>query len=224
MVTSGVVRRGAQVRVVRDGTVIHETTIAQLKRFKDDVREVAEGFECGILLEGFNDVREGDVFEVYETREVERTDLDATAPAPAPAQPTSLPGNASRRARGHGRTSAILSVELHFPEGGLAEGQAQVRQVGEGAAAEPLRRLGRRGRPPRALAAAALTLSCVAREHGEAGRLLDEAERCLNGAGVRGRRDRARRRHARRRLISAARSTQRPDARSDASTVFGPSG
>ncbi|HEV8250078.1 MAG TPA: translation initiation factor IF-2 [Gaiellaceae bacterium] len=79
MVTSGTVRRGAQVRIVRDGTVIYETTIAQLKRFKDDVREVAEGFECGILLDGFNDVKEGDVLEVYETREVERTDLDTPA-------------------------------------------------------------------------------------------------------------------------------------------------
>ena len=73
MVTSGVVRRNAQVRVVRDGTVIYETTIAQLKRFKEDAREVAEGFECGILLDGFNDVKEGDVLEAYETREVERT-------------------------------------------------------------------------------------------------------------------------------------------------------
>jgi translation initiation factor IF-2 len=80
MVTSGVVRRNAQVRVVRDGTVVYETRIAQLKRFKDDVREVQEGFECGILLDGFNDVKEGDVLEVYETREVERTDLSA-APA-----------------------------------------------------------------------------------------------------------------------------------------------
>jgi translation initiation factor IF-2 len=79
MVTSGVVRRSANVRVVRDGTVINETTIAQLKRFKEDAREVAEGFECGILLEGFNDVKEGDVLEVYETREVERTDLATTA-------------------------------------------------------------------------------------------------------------------------------------------------
>jgi translation initiation factor IF-2 len=76
MVTSGVVRRGANVRIFRDGTRIHETTIAQLKRFKDDVREVAEGFECGILLDGFNDLREGDIFEIYETREVERTSLD----------------------------------------------------------------------------------------------------------------------------------------------------
>jgi translation initiation factor IF-2 len=83
MVTSGVVRRGAQVRVVRDGTIVHETTIAQLKRFKDDVREVAEGFECGILLDGFNDVKEGDVLECYETRQVERTDLSDATPAPA---------------------------------------------------------------------------------------------------------------------------------------------
>jgi translation initiation factor IF-2 len=81
MVTSGLIRRGAQVRVVRDGTVIHETTISQLKRFKDDAREVAEGFECGILLEGFNDVKEGDVLEAYETRAVERTTLDEPAPA-----------------------------------------------------------------------------------------------------------------------------------------------
>jgi translation initiation factor IF-2 len=81
MVTSGVVRRNAQVRVVRDGTVIYETSIAQLKRFKDDAREVAEGFECGILLEGFNDVKEGDVLEAYETREIERTDLSDTTPA-----------------------------------------------------------------------------------------------------------------------------------------------
>ncbi len=83
MVTSGVIRRNAQVRVVRDGTVIHETTISQLKRFKDDAREVAEGFECGILLDGFNDVKEGDVLEAYETREIERTTLDQPAPAPA---------------------------------------------------------------------------------------------------------------------------------------------
>jgi len=80
MVTDGVVRRNASVRVIRDGAVIYTTTISQLKRFKDDVREVAEGFECGILLEGFNDVKEGDVLEIFETREVERTSLDE-APA-----------------------------------------------------------------------------------------------------------------------------------------------
>jgi translation initiation factor IF-2 len=85
MVTTGIVRRGAQVRIVRDGTVVHETTIAQLKRFKDDAREVSEGFECGILLDGFNDVKEGDILEVFETRQVERTDLDGAPPAAAAA-------------------------------------------------------------------------------------------------------------------------------------------
>jgi translation initiation factor IF-2 len=85
MVTSGIVRRGAQVRIFREGAGLHETRIAQLKRFKDDAREVSEGFECGILLEGFNDLREGDVFEVYETREVERTSLDAPPAEPAAA-------------------------------------------------------------------------------------------------------------------------------------------
>ncbi len=76
MVTHGIVRRNADVRVIRDGTVIYTTTISALKRFKDDAREVQEGFECGILLDGFNDVKEGDVLEVFETRETERTSLD----------------------------------------------------------------------------------------------------------------------------------------------------
>jgi translation initiation factor IF-2 len=87
MVTSGLIRRGAQVRVVRDGTVIYETTISQLKRFKDDAREVSDGFECGILLEGFNDVKEGDVLEAYETRQIERTEL-GEAPVAAASLPT----------------------------------------------------------------------------------------------------------------------------------------
>jgi translation initiation factor IF-2 len=84
-VTNGVIRRNAQIRIVREGAVVYETTIASLKRFKDDVREVQEGFECGILLEGFNDVKEGDILEAYETREIERTDLEAPAPAAAAA-------------------------------------------------------------------------------------------------------------------------------------------
>jgi translation initiation factor IF-2 len=83
MVTSGVVRRGSNVRIFRDGTRVHETTVAQLRRFKDDVREVTEGFECGILLDGFNDLREGDVFEIFETREVERTSLETPVAAAA---------------------------------------------------------------------------------------------------------------------------------------------
>ena len=83
MVTHGVVRRNADVRVIRDGTVIYTTTIGALKRFKDDAREVAEGFECGILLDGFNDVKEGDVLEAFETRSVERTSLDEAPSAAA---------------------------------------------------------------------------------------------------------------------------------------------
>ncbi|MBD0289637.1 MAG: translation initiation factor IF-2 [Thermoleophilia bacterium] len=86
-VTNGVIRRGANVRVVREGTVIYETTVASLRRFKDDVREVQAGFECGILLDGYNDVKEGDVLEVYETREIERTDLSVDG-APAAAATT----------------------------------------------------------------------------------------------------------------------------------------
>src|SRR5258707_2583831 len=76
MVTSGLVRRNSTVRIFREGTRIHETTVSALKRFKDDVREVTEGFECGILLDGFNDLLGGDVFNGFETREVERTSLD----------------------------------------------------------------------------------------------------------------------------------------------------
>jgi translation initiation factor IF-2 len=71
-VTEGKVTRGARVRVVRDGTVVYDTTIASLRRFNDDVREVAAGFECGIVLTNFQDVKEGDALEVYETRQVER--------------------------------------------------------------------------------------------------------------------------------------------------------
>ncbi len=80
-VRGGVIRRGAKVRLVRDGAIVIESTIAQLKRFKDDAREVAEGFECGILLEGFNDIKEGDVIEAYELQQIERTSLDEQTPA-----------------------------------------------------------------------------------------------------------------------------------------------
>jgi translation initiation factor IF-2 len=71
-VTEGKVTRGAKVRVVRDGTVIYDTTIDSLRRFNEDAREVSGGFECGIVLANFQDLREGDVLETYETRQVER--------------------------------------------------------------------------------------------------------------------------------------------------------
>lgn len=69
-VTEGKVVRGAQVRVVRDGTVVHEGRIDSLKRFKEDVREVPAGMECGIFIERFQDVKEGDELEVYTVEEV----------------------------------------------------------------------------------------------------------------------------------------------------------
>jgi len=69
-VTEGKILRSGQVRVIRDGTVIHEGAIASLKRFKDDVREVATGYECGIGLEKFNDIKVGDILEVFTQEEV----------------------------------------------------------------------------------------------------------------------------------------------------------
>jgi len=71
-VTDGKVVRGAKVRLVRDGTVVYDGEVASLRRFNDDVREVASGFECGIVLRDFSDVKEGDQLEVYATRKVER--------------------------------------------------------------------------------------------------------------------------------------------------------
>ncbi|MGN0487852.1 MAG: translation initiation factor IF-2 [Ruminococcus sp.] len=68
-VTKGKIQRGAQVRIVRDGIIVADDTIASLQRFKDSVKEVAEGYECGIGLEKFNDIKEGDVFEVYTIEE-----------------------------------------------------------------------------------------------------------------------------------------------------------
>ena len=64
-ITSGKVTRACQIRVVRDGIVIFEDAIKSLRRFKDDVKEVAQGYECGIGLEKFSDIKEGDVFEAF---------------------------------------------------------------------------------------------------------------------------------------------------------------
>ena len=71
-VTDGKVERNAGIRLVRDGIVIHEGTISSLKRYKDDAKEVARGYECGIGIENFNDIKDGDVIEAYKMVEVER--------------------------------------------------------------------------------------------------------------------------------------------------------
>lgn len=72
-VTDGLVKRGAKVRLLRDSTVIHEGALRTLRRFKDDVKEVKQGYECGIALEGYNDIKVGDVVEAYEIVEEQRT-------------------------------------------------------------------------------------------------------------------------------------------------------
>ncbi|NQZ14550.1 MAG: translation initiation factor IF-2, partial [Alphaproteobacteria bacterium] len=66
MVTTGMVKRGAKVRLLRDDVVIHEGTLKTLKRFKDEVKEVKEGMECGMAFENYDDIKEKDVIECYE--------------------------------------------------------------------------------------------------------------------------------------------------------------
>jgi translation initiation factor IF-2 len=72
-VTEGLIKRGASVRLLRDGVVVHTGELDSLKRFKDDVREVKAGFECGLSLKNYNDVQKGDILEAYEIVEVSRT-------------------------------------------------------------------------------------------------------------------------------------------------------
>lgn len=72
IVTSGIIKNKAQVRVIRDGVIIYDGVIASLQREKDTVKEVKNGLECGITIENFNDLKEGDIFEVYENVEVKR--------------------------------------------------------------------------------------------------------------------------------------------------------
>jgi len=70
-VTNGKIMRNAKVRIIRDGIVVHEGQIASLKRFKDDVREVAAGYECGVGISNFNDIKEGDIIEAFTEEEVQ---------------------------------------------------------------------------------------------------------------------------------------------------------
>ena len=70
MVTSGKITRDAKVRLVRDGVVVYEGELGSLKRFKDDVKEVKSGFECGLTIENYNYIKENDVIEAYQMKEV----------------------------------------------------------------------------------------------------------------------------------------------------------
>jgi translation initiation factor IF-2 len=73
VVTEGKVERGAKVRLIRDNVVIHEGTLSILKRFKDDVKEVPAGQECGMSFANYQDLREGDVIECFQVEEIART-------------------------------------------------------------------------------------------------------------------------------------------------------
>ena len=70
-VTDGKIVRNCEVRIVRDGIVIFEDKISSLKRFKDDAKEVAQGFECGIGIESYNDIKEGDIIEAFVMEQIE---------------------------------------------------------------------------------------------------------------------------------------------------------
>ena len=126
------VTRGATCRLVRDGTIVYSGRIGSLRRFKDDVREVTAGMECGIVLENYGDVKQGDIIEMYET-----TAGRAGALVAACARGLSLSARTRPALPGHRRS----------------EGKAQAAQVAEGAAAAAIRGLGGRDRPSRLVAA-----------------------------------------------------------------------
>ena len=71
MVTEGSIKINSKCRVLRDGTIVYEGTVESLKRFKDDAKEVKQGFECGLKVSNFNDIHENDIIECYEMKEVE---------------------------------------------------------------------------------------------------------------------------------------------------------
>ena len=73
MVKEGKLTRNAKVRVIRDGIVIYTGSLGSLKRFKDDVKEVNSGYDCGLNIDGYNDIKVGDVVEAYQIVEIKRT-------------------------------------------------------------------------------------------------------------------------------------------------------
>ena len=73
MVVNGVVKRASKVRISRGGIVIHDGTMGSLKRFKDDAKEVLEGFDCGIMVDRFDNIEPGDIIEAYEIESIKRT-------------------------------------------------------------------------------------------------------------------------------------------------------
>ncbi len=76
MVREGKIKRGCKVRLIRDGIVRYTGELGSLKRFKDDVKEVVSGYDCGISIAGYNDIQVGDLIEGFEEKEVARTSID----------------------------------------------------------------------------------------------------------------------------------------------------
>ena len=74
-VLTGKITRNSEVRILRNGVIVHEGHLASLKRFKDDVKEVATGYECGLSIEKFNDLREGDIIEAFFMESIKRKEL-----------------------------------------------------------------------------------------------------------------------------------------------------
>ena len=72
MITSGIIKNNSKVRIIRDGVIIHDGKISSVQREKDTVKEVKQGFECGITLENYNDIKEKDIFETYEKVEIKK--------------------------------------------------------------------------------------------------------------------------------------------------------
>jgi translation initiation factor IF-2 len=72
MVTSGKIYRNSNIRIIRDGIVVHSGSLVTLKRFKDDVKEVSKGYDCGMQIKNYNDIKEGDIIEAFQEVEVKK--------------------------------------------------------------------------------------------------------------------------------------------------------
>src|SRR5450631_3280280 len=146
IVRSGEIRRNSKARLVRDGVIVAQSlAIESLRRFKDDVTEVRDGYECGIGLGSFNDIREGDTIETFEMREKPRAGHARTA-ASARSVPY-RPGGAADWQPNH-----VSGIPSHRPAArrrALAEAEALRRAPDRGRTAPPVRRQRRRDRPAR---------------------------------------------------------------------------
>ncbi len=168
MVVDGKIVRSARARLVRDGRPVWEGKIATLKRFKDDAREVAQGYECGIALENFNDVKPDDIIEAFEMEAILRklaapTARDGARPGGGRKAASALDecsvgrSGARREARWRrGRIAMVVGVmrlTLFLPENHSLKGKRQVLRAIKGRVQQQVQRLDCRVRQPRYVAA-----------------------------------------------------------------------